>query len=82
MVQRYPDDKAYKKVKIDLQKGRELTFAHIGAVFGPEFWYMVVESLMDAQEAARAIQGAINRLSTAQPSDAVVIDDDADVVED
>jgi hypothetical protein len=62
MATKYPYDKAYSRVKADLKAGQELTFAHIGEVFGPEFWYLIVEALMDSQDAARAIHGAISRL--------------------
>lgn len=65
----YPNDEAYQSVKADLEGGELLTFAHIGEVFGPDFWYLIVESLMDAQEAARAIQGAISRLSKGEQSE-------------
>lgn len=51
-----------KKVKGKLDKGSELTFAMVGDVFGQPFWELLVTSLMDSQDAARAIQGAIARL--------------------
>lgn len=54
---------AFEQVVADLESGQELTFAHLGAIFGDPFWYMIVECLMDAADAARAIQGAIARLS-------------------
>lgn len=58
---------AFEQVCKDLEGSDEkppmlLTFAHIGAVFGEDFYFMLIESLMDAQDAARAIQGAMNRL--------------------
>lgn len=56
------DRKALDLVEEDLEKGNELTFAHIGTVFGQEFWELLVMALMDAQDAARRIQGAISRL--------------------
>jgi len=59
----YPNQRAFDLVKEELARGGALTFEQIGEVFGPDFWIMVVYSLMDAQDAARAIQGAINRLS-------------------
>jgi hypothetical protein len=57
---------AFEDVVKDLQAGAELTFAHIGAVFGDTFYFMIIEALMDAQDAARAIQGAIARLAAGQ----------------
>lgn len=57
-----PNKAAFERVCADLAEGYELTFAHIGDVFGTEFWVMLVYAFMDANEAARAIQGAINRL--------------------
>lgn len=59
---------AFEQVSKDLEGGEALTFAHIGAIFGDEFYFMVIECLMDAQDAARAIQGAIARLATGQGS--------------
>jgi len=56
------DRQALDMVEADLEAGNELTFSHVGAVFGTRFWILLVASLMDASDAARAIQGAINRL--------------------
>jgi hypothetical protein len=53
---------AFDTVVADLEAGNQLTLAHIGSVFGEDFWIMIVECLLDSQDAARAIQGAINRL--------------------
>lgn len=57
---------ALEKVEADLNEGNELTFAHIGSVFGSDFWILLVYAFLDAQDAARAIQGAMNRLAAAQ----------------
>lgn len=62
---------AFDNVAADLESGQQLTFAHIGAVFGDEFYFMIIESLMDAQDAARAIQGAMARLALGQRAAAV-----------
>lgn len=59
----YPNQRAFDQVKEDLAKGNELTLTHIGEVFGPDFWIMIVTCLMDSQEAALAIQGSLLRLS-------------------
>lgn len=56
--------KALKEVSSRLEAGDELTFEMVGAVFGSDFWCMLVMAFMDSQEAARAIQGAINKLRT------------------
>jgi hypothetical protein len=60
---KYPNKKAFKEVSDKLAAGEELTFALVGDVFGPDFWVLVTSAFMDAQDAARAIQGAINRIS-------------------
>lgn len=57
-----PNDEAYAAVKEILATGTPLTYEMIGDIFGQEFWMMIVYSFLDAQDAARAIQGAINRL--------------------
>ena len=57
-----PNKEAFQRVYEDLELGNELTLVHIGEVFGTAFWIMLVYALMDAQEAARAVQGAINSL--------------------
>lgn len=66
--------KEFKRVVKELEgddttPGRELTFADIGAVFGADFWEMLVIALMDAQDAARAIQGAIGRLRAGEQAE-------------
>ena len=65
----WPNDKAYKDVKAELAKGLPITFEMVGRVFGPDFWMLIVYSLMDATDAARAIQGAINRLARGEDSE-------------
>ena len=57
-----PNRKAFKQVCTDLKAGQELTLAHIGSVFGEPFWTMIVSCFLDSQDAARAIQNAMNRL--------------------
>ena len=64
----FPNKAAFEKVCADLEAGNELTFTHVGDVFGPAFWVELVYALMDAQSAARAIEGAIRRLSRAEES--------------
>ena len=58
----------------------ELTLEDIGDVFGKDFYIMLVTMLMDAQDAARAIQGAISRLGRPAPmaADADDFDEDDD----
>ena len=53
------DRRAFEEVCDRLDKGEQLTFEGIGDIFGKTFWIMLVYSLMDAQDAARAIQNAI-----------------------
>lgn len=72
------DRDALELVAVDLETGAELTFQHVGSVFGPDFWMLLVEGLMDSQEAARAIQGAINRLRSAQAADDLEWEDEDD----
>jgi hypothetical protein len=59
----WPDDNAYELVKAEIEKGKPLTHAMVGDVFGPDYWCLTVQSLLDAGDAARAIQGSIARLS-------------------
>lgn len=49
-------------VSKDLEAGNELTYEHIGRVFGSDAWKLLVYMLLDANDAARAVQGAIYRL--------------------
>lgn len=57
------DREAFEEVAKRLEGGADLTFEMIGEVFGQEFWMALVMSLMDSNDAARAIQGAVARLS-------------------
>ena len=78
----YPDKKAFKQVYKLLYGGgsgdaplppRLLTFRMIGDVFGPDFYELIIYALLDAQDAARAIQLASARLSgRAAPTDDTV----------
>ena len=61
-------DKAYKEVKTELGKGLPLTLEMVGRVYGPDFWMLLVYALMDSNDAARAIQGAIQRLRSGEPA--------------
>ena len=55
--------KAFKELVAKLEAGEaQLTLSDVGEVFGTPFWELLVYAMMDANEAARAIQGAINRL--------------------
>lgn len=69
-----PNKKAFKDVCTELDNHGlplPLTFEHVGRVFGQEFWVLLVYALMDAQLAARAIQGAIERLRAGESSSEV-----------
>lgn len=57
---------AVEQVAADLEGGEQLTIAHLGAVFGEDVYFMVIEMLLDSQDAARAIQNAMLRLSGRQ----------------
>lgn len=59
-----PDAEAFGEVVKQLEDGEPLSFTMIGEVFGPEFYELLLMTLLDAQDAARAIQGALNRLAT------------------
>lgn len=48
-----------------LDDGQELTLEMVGHVFGPDFYLIMLYTLMDAQEAARAIQLASARAQRA-----------------
>jgi hypothetical protein len=60
----YPDKKAFKRVCQELNGPgpKPLNLEMVGDVFGSAFWIMLVYCFMDAGEAARAIQGAVNKL--------------------
>lgn len=66
----YPNKAAFKEVMADLATGNELTFHHCGMVFGPDFYELLIYAFLDANDAARAIQGAIGRLRAGGKSDA------------
>lgn len=77
--------RAFKEVCASLDAGNDLTLADVEAVFGADFSMMLIYTLMDANDAARAIQGAIARLSTRDvnaecPSDPAFEQVDAEVV--
>ena len=62
----YPDKKAFKRVCYEIADGpgqTALNFRHIGDIFGPAFYELMLYALLDAQDAARAIQLASARLS-------------------
>lgn len=73
-----PSQEAFDEVCAQLESGNELTLDMVGNVFQQPFWMLIVEALLDSQEAARAIQGAINRLRTAQAADDVEWEEDDD----
>ena len=62
MKAKYPNKKAFKQVCERLTAGEALTLEEVGEVFGQEFWVMLVYAFMDSNDAARAIQGAIQKL--------------------
>lgn len=72
------DREALELVAKELDEGAELNLKHVGDVFGSDFWELIVMLLLDSQDAARAIAGAINRLRTADDDDAIGYDDEDD----
>lgn len=58
----YPNSKAFREVKKKLVEGGALNFRDVGDVFGPDFWELVLYAFLDANDAARAIQLASQRL--------------------
>ena len=68
---KYPDRKAFREVcKAYAANEHALTFTDIGSVFGPEFYELLLYSLMDAGDAARAIAGAVSRLKAGDKAEA------------
>jgi hypothetical protein len=55
----------FKEVCGYLDDGQELTLEMVGHVFGPNFYLIMLYTLMDAQEAARSIQLASMRVQAA-----------------
>jgi hypothetical protein len=72
------DREALELVEADLESGTELNVHHIGQVFGADAYELIIMLLMDANDAARAIQGAVMRLRSAEDDDAISFDDDDD----
>lgn len=60
-----PNREAFERVYVELTEGEDLDWQMLGSIFGEDFWMLLVYSFLDANDAARAIQGAIARLSTA-----------------
>lgn len=56
------DQEAFETVSEALKHGQPLTHEMVGSVFGSQFWSLLVYTMLDSNDAARAIQGAINRL--------------------
>jgi len=46
-----PNKEAFEAVCNEIDRGNQLTFRHIGLVFGQAFWELMVLSLIDAKEA-------------------------------
>lgn len=59
-----PNREAFERVYAELVDGEDLDWQMLGSIFGEDFWMLLVYSFLDANDAARAIQGAIARLST------------------
>lgn len=59
-----PNVAEFEHVCQEIENGAVLTFSMVTRVFGNEFAELLISSLIDAQDAARAIAGAMNRLAT------------------
>jgi len=55
---------------MEVKGGQGLTFSHIGRVFGQDFWELLVMCMMDANDAARAIQMSMLRMRAAAEEEA------------
>lgn len=64
-----PSKAEFAKVCKELKTsgGQPVTFEQVGRVFGSDFYQQLIYALMDAQLAARAIHGAIERLRAGEP---------------
>ena len=60
---------AFEDVARRLDAGEDFTFTMIGEIFGQEFWVLLVYTLMDANDAARAISDAISSLRGKKDAD-------------
>ena len=67
---KYPSKTEFTKVCKELTD-QQLTFTQVGRVFGQDFWELLVYALLDSQEAARAIQGAVNRLKAGESAEPI-----------
>ncbi len=56
---------AFEKLVAEVESGNpsELTLEMVGDVFGKDFYLLIITLLLDAQEAALAIQGSMLRLT-------------------
>jgi hypothetical protein len=57
------DKSAFERVTTDIERGDALTLEMVGDVFGKDFYILIITLLLDAQEAALAIQGSMLRLA-------------------
>ena len=78
-----PNKAAFKRVYDELERGTPFTMNMAMDVFGNQFSEMLILCLLDAQDAARAIQGAVNRLRMGeQAEEEDDTDDDLEVEDD
>lgn len=58
-----PSREAFEKLYKELETGeRGLTLSDVGRVFGQPFWELLVMCMLDANDAARAIQMSMLRM--------------------
>ena len=74
MLQSKVDADAFEIVKAQIDGGGQLTIEHLLDVFGKDAALLFILALLDAGDAARAIQGAMARLSVQSAQEA---DDDS-----
>lgn len=69
MAKKWPDTEAFVAVCNKMDKGEPFLLEDAMDVFGTEFSITLVYALMEAGDAARAIQSAMNRLKAGEKTD-------------
>lgn len=73
MQQKWPNKREFKVVYAELSAPNSfLTIDMVGRVFGPPFYELIIQALMDSNDAARAIAGAVQRLKDGEVVEAEV----------
>lgn len=74
-----PNRAAFNRVYKELDNGAAFNLNMVGDVFGKPFYELIILCFLDATDAARAIQGSINRLRMGEQADDT--DDSLDDIE-